>query len=167
MPVSRPILIALVLAVVALGGIYATQGGRDASETSAPVVPAEPEPSAEPQAKAPQASAAKAKADRAEGVPPAVQRALRARERVVLFFYRPGSADDRATGRSVEALRGRRDVAVFTDPIGRLGRYRGLIGELGVSQAPAVVIVGRDRAARVVEGYVDPPSLAQDLADAR
>ena len=56
---------------------------------------------------------------------------------------------------------------MFTDPIRRLARYRGLVGALGISQAPAIVIVGRDRRARVVEGYVDGASLAQDVADTR
>jgi hypothetical protein len=164
MPISRPLLIALVAAVVAVIGFYATQGGDEPTDSAAPVIPAVPAPRPVEDDKAVDAPR---KASRPVGVPRAVQRAIRADRRVVLFFYKPGSADDRATARGVAALRGDRGVAVFTDPISRLARYRGLIGDLGISQAPAVVIVGRDREARVIEGYVDPASLAQDVADTR
>jgi hypothetical protein len=101
------------------------------------------------------------------GMPRPVARALADRKIVVLFLRGAGSTDDRETGRAVAALRGQRGVAVFADRIGRLGRYRAVVGELGVSQAPAVVIVDRARSARVVEGYIDPATLAQDVADAR
>jgi len=164
MPISRPLLIALIAAVVAVVGFYATQGGRDATDAAAPVVPTTPPPAQDEQ---PAPKTKQPKADKPAGVPPKVQRAINARKQVVLFFYKPGSADDRATARGVAALRGRRGVAVFMDPIGRLAKYRGLIGELGITQAPVVVIVNKDRTARVVEGFVDPATLAQDVADAR
>jgi hypothetical protein len=157
-------LIALVAAVVALAGFYATQGSRQSADTAAtPEIaakaPAEPARVAEPKARS--------KPKRSAGVPIAVERALDARKRVVLFFYKPGAADDRATARGVDDLRGTRGLAVFEDPIGRIAKYRGLIGELGIAQAPAVVIVGKDRQARVIQGYVDPATLAQDVADTR
>jgi len=101
------------------------------------------------------------------GMPPAVARALDARKTVVIFFRGSGSADDRATARAVAGVRGDRGVVVFSDRIGRLGRYRAVVGDLGISQAPAVVIVDRSRSARVVQGYVDPATLAQDVADSR
>lgn len=183
MAISRPILIALIAAVVAAVGFYATQGGRDAADDSAEVAPLPATPPAkEEQAangKAPakesrvaalsvteRAAASRRRREANAGVPVPVQRALTARKQVVLFFYKAGSADDRATARAVAALRGPR-VAVFTNPIGRLANYRKLIGQLGISQAPAVVIIGRNRTARVIEGYVDPATLAQDVADAR
>jgi len=199
--ISRPLLIVLIAAVVALVGFYATQGARtgtDSSEVVAPVVPAEraPEPSPAPdKAKQQPTSVAKVdKADRAEdaktaraareaaaakvaarrrarverlGMPLPLARALDARKTVVVFFRGSGSADERATARAVAGLRGDRGVAVFTDRIGRLGRYRAVVGDLGISQAPAVVIVDRGRSARVVQGYVDPATLAQDVADSR
>jgi hypothetical protein len=226
MPISRPLLIALIAAVVAVVGFYATQSTRNSTDASAPVIataPSEPpaadgpdaaatrespgasnsaatrrspagakssaarKSSATPESSAAHKSSATPKSSaahkpsaarkppaarnrpttRAAGVPAPVARALDARKRIVLFFYKPGSADDRATARAVAGLRGQRGLAVFTDPIGRLARYRGVIGELGISQAPAVVIVGRDRTARVIEGYVDPATLAQDVTDAR
>lgn len=213
MPISRPILIALIAAVLAVVGFYATQSMRNSTDAAAPVIATAPsetpsgpadapakdksrppskssaaqKTSARDQAPASRKSSAtgeapatrKAPAERKApaarkrpvpriaGVPAPVARALAARQRIVLFFYKPGSADDRATARAVADLRGQRGLAVFTDPIGRLARYRGVIGELGISQAPAVVIIGKDRAARVIEGYVDPATLAQDVTDSR
>jgi hypothetical protein len=168
MPVSRPLLIVLIVAVVGAMGFYATRAGQEPTEVAAPVVP----PTSTPAQSSERQSAARAEGERSSrrrsaGVPFEVERALDARRKVVLFFYKPWSADDRETARAVTALRGQRDVAVFTDPIDRLARYRGLIGTLGISQAPAVVIVGGDRSARVIEGYVDRATLAQDVADAR
>jgi len=184
MPISRPLLIVLIGAVVALAGFYATQGSRNSTGSApAEVTPApQVEPAAQPKAqkatadkpvaeKPAEKAADKAarRRDRAKeaGVPPSVARAIEARKTVVILFRGSGSADDRATGRAVAALRGQRGVAVFTDRIGRLGRYRAVVGDLGISQAPAVVIVDRGRSARVVEGYIDPTTLAQDVADTR
>lgn len=175
--ISRPFLIALVAAVLALAAFYATRGasGGDQSAaaptTSAPAAPAE-EPASEPTARAsadgaPGARGGKSRTDApsAKGVPAPVVRALARPGKVVIFFYRPGSADDRATGRAVAALRGQRGVTVFSAPIGRLVDYRAIVDGAGISQAPAVVIVAGDGTARVVQGYIDPATLAQDVAD--
>jgi hypothetical protein len=212
MPISRPLLIALAAALLALVGFYATQASRNAAsdetaqvaapandvaqapEATAPeptkAEPAAPEPSTAGKdgteaAKADAAKPTKAEARRARavaerreqaarraraeriGMPLAVQRALNARRTVVIFFRGSGSADDRATARAGAGLRGTRGVTVVSDRIGRLGRYRAVVGDLGISQAPAVVIVDRGRTARVVQGYVDPATLAQDVADTR
>jgi hypothetical protein len=173
MPISRPLLIALVAAVLGLVGFYVTQGSGD-SDGAAPAVVAPPPVAQEEQARTTADNAAKpgraarrrARAKQA-GVPPSVARALDSHKTVVLFFRGSGSADDRASARAVGALRGQRGVVVFADRIGRLGRYRAVVGELGISQAPAIVVVDRTRSARVIQGYVDPTTLAQDVADAR
>ncbi len=184
MPISRPLLIALVAAILGLVAFYATQGSRNASEP-APAVsepPADPAPKPQPEAaKQPvrvaksersptkAATPAKAKPARKAAVsgPAAVKRAIRGNKTVVMYFYGPQSADDSATGRAVASLKGDGRVAVFKVPIRRLLAYDDLVGQLGITQAPAVVIVGRGRSARVIEGYVDPPTLRQDVADAR
>jgi len=146
-----------------------------AKEPTASVAKADKSESAKPakadkaDAKAAAATVAARRRARAErlGMPLAVARALDARKTVVFFFRGSGSADERATARAVAGLRGDRGVVVFSDPIGRLGRYRAVVGDLGISQAPAVVIVDKSRSARVVQGYVDPATLAQDVADSR
>ena len=101
------------------------------------------------------------------GVPRPVGRAIARGRTVVLFFYQRGGGDDAATADAVGAVRRSGKAAVFTDSIRRVGRYEPLLKGLGVSQAPAVVIVGRDRRARLVQGYVDAESLAQEVADTR
>ena len=100
------------------------------------------------------------------GVPAEVGRALRDRQIVVLFFGQ-GGADDVATGDAVASLRGLKRVAVFTDGIQNLAKYPGIVSGLGVAQAPAIVIVGTERRARLIEGYVDPGTLRQQVVDAR
>lgn len=100
------------------------------------------------------------------GVPPDVGRALRAR-RVVVLFFGQGGADDQATATAVASLRDLKGVAVFTDGIQNLGKYTGVVTGLGVAQAPAVVIVGPRRRARLIEGFIDSGTLTQRVLDAR
>jgi hypothetical protein len=210
MAVSRPVLLAL-LGAVLIGALYfATMGGRDsggdAAESAAAPTPTKPAAKAKSKADSPganrakaaaastktakaakvpaasaQASAGKAKlvapqskpatpapkAAAPVGVPAAVTKALADKRVVVLFFYQRGSADDDATGQAVDSLRGRSGVKVFSAPITRLADFRGVTGGAGVSQAPAVVILGREGSARLIEGYVDSETLAQEVADAR
>jgi hypothetical protein len=112
------------------------------------------------------APAAKAKPSAIKGVPPKVAAALGAHKTVVLFFRQPG-ADDDATQSAVRSVKGGRHVAVFTDRITHLARYQRVIADLGISQAPAIVVVGRSRKATLIEGFVDPGSLKQRVKDAR
>ena len=133
------------------------------------------EPAATPAKPAPKKAEAKAaregpgQADRPEGRgrPPPVARALAKKRVVVLFFRQSGSADDRAVASAVNGLKGRKGVSVFSDNIARLARYRAAVGQLGISQAPAVVIVGSDGKAKVVEGFVDGGTLTQQVVDAK
>ena len=39
--------------------------------------------------------------------------------------------------------------------------------DLGVNQAPAIVVIGRSEKASLIEGYIDADSLVQVVADAR
>jgi hypothetical protein len=86
---------------------------------------------------------------------------------VVLFFRQAGSADDRAVASAVNAQKGRKGVSVFSDSIARLARYRAAVGQLGISQAPTVVIVGGNGQAQLVEGFVDEGTLTQRVVDAK
>ena len=75
----------------------------------------------------------------------------------MLLFSDGKSADDRSTEDAVRDLRGAKDVKVFSDRLSELG-YRAIVGRVGVTQSPAVVIA-RGSKARVVERYVDPETL--------
>ncbi len=96
------------------------------------------------------------------------ERAVADNKKVVIFFKNPRALDDRAVADSVRYLDSRaKQVVVLTDDLGNVDRYGRLLENLGVTQAPAIVVIGRSGKASLVEGYVDGPSLAQVVADAR
>ncbi len=201
MPLSRPVLIAVAGAVLAVAAFLATSASRQeaaapesnaaelaarakkanaASKDPAPAKAKKTEDAAAPakpdvkkavdtpaKAKAAKPKAAKPAVAKVVGVPPSVKRALDKKRVVILFFRQPGSADDAAVAGAVSAQRGRKGVSVFTDSIARLARYRAVVGALGISQAPAVVIVGRSGEAQVIEGFVDKGSLTQQVVDSK
>ncbi len=100
------------------------------------------------------------------GLPLNVAKALAAKRTVVLYFGARG-ADDTLTAVSVRALKASagRGVAVFMDKLSNLADYRRVVEGLDVSQAPSIVIVDRSRNARLLEGFIDPGSLRQAVAD--
>jgi len=105
-----------------------------------------------------------------EGVPSRVARALADRKVIAVLFTLDGAADDSATRsalRAVETGGRKRRVAVFSDSIDNVGRYARLVGGLGISQVPSLVIVDTERQARLLEGYVDAGTLRQYVADAQ
>jgi hypothetical protein len=101
------------------------------------------------------------------GLPLSLARALAREDAVVLFFRQRRGADDEATAAAVSFARSRAGnrVAVFTDRVENLADYRLVIGSLGVTQAPSVVIVGADKRAKLLEGYVDGPTVLQQVTD--
>ena len=103
-------------------------------------------------------------------MPVAVSRALDQGKVIALLFTSEGAADDSATRsalRSIETGAGKGTVAVFSDSISHVGRYSRLVGGLGISQVPSVVIVDTKRQAQLLEGYVDSGTLRQYIADAK
>ena len=187
MAISRPLLIVLAAAIAVLVGTTALRvmggGSKESEPAPAPAAKVEP-PKA--QAAKPQGAKPRRRAERKSTQPArkperpayerarasslrsaaAVARALADGKVVVLFFYQPGAADDDATKQAVAGVRSS-GVAVFEVPIGQVADYRALMGGVGLSQAPSVVVVDRSRRARLLEGYQDPQSLAQEVADAR
>ncbi len=87
--------------------------------------------------------------------------------RTVVLFFRQPAADDDATAAAVRSVRGIKGVSVFAAPITKLARYERVVSGLGVSQAPAVVIVGKNRKARLLEGFIDAGTLRQQVKDRR
>jgi len=100
------------------------------------------------------------------GVPRPVGRAL-ARKRVVVLFFGQRGADDVFTADALKAIRKQKGVSVFRDEIERLAAYRGVTNNLGVAQAPATVVIGADREAQLLEGFVDAGTLRQVVLDAK
>jgi hypothetical protein len=101
------------------------------------------------------------------GLPRDVARALARGKVVVLFFYEPAGADDQATRAAIRTARGVKpaSVRVFTDVVGNISDYRRVVGSLGISQTPAMVIVDRDRNAQIYEGYLDDGTIRQSVRD--
>jgi hypothetical protein len=113
------------------------------------------------------AGARSAPAPRVEDVPRSVANALADGKVVVLLFAEGRSADDLATGRHFNALSQLGGgVRTFRAGIDEVGRYAGIVAELGVTQAPAIVIVRPDlRAVPPLEGYVESQYLVQRVRD--
>jgi hypothetical protein len=103
-----------------------------------------------------------------QGLPTPVARALNAHKIVVLFFYEPAASDDQATRAAIRAVRrvgsgGR--VALFQDTVSHISDYRRVVGSLGISQSPAMVVIDRNRQAQLLQGFVDSGSIQQTLRD--
>jgi|SRR5215217_7329365 len=96
------------------------------------------------------------------------ERAVADNRKVVIFFENPKGFDDQAVARSVRELDKRtKSVVVLTDDVRNADRYESMLEDLGVNQAPAIVVIGRSGKASLIEGYIDADSLVQVVADAR
>ena len=95
-----------------------------------------------------------------------VAKALGQDDVVVLFFSRPGAADDTGARSAVRKLRGTKGVQVFSPRFEDLENYKPILAGVGVSQVPSIVIARPGRKAQLVEGYVDRQSLRQQVEDA-
>ena len=96
------------------------------------------------------------------------ERAVADKRKVVIFFENHRGLDDRAVETSVRSLdRRTKNVVVLTDDVRNVDRYGSMVEDLGVNQAPAIVVIGRSGKASLIEGYIDADSLVQVVADAR
>ena len=96
------------------------------------------------------------------------EQAVADNKKVVIFFHNPRALDDKAVAESVRSLdRRTKRVVVLSDDVRNTDRYGTLLEDLRVTQAPAIVVIGRSGKARLLEGYVDADSLVQVVADAR
>jgi hypothetical protein len=130
----------------------ASQGVAGGSSSPAPKADAKPAPPPKP---------------RVEDVPPAVSAALADDKVVVVLFTEKGAADDQATAQHFGALSQLGGgVETFRAGISQMGRYAGIVAQLGITQAPSIVIVRPDlRAVPPIEGYVETQYLLQRVKD--
>ena len=173
MAISRPLLVALVGAVVLFAAVMAVRvvssrsssepGGLATKDRSAPTLSPAPRgsTSARPGGKA---AGRHRTTLGGGGVPTEVARALQERKVVVIFFGAQGH-DDRATRSAAESVRGR--AAVFVDSPYHIEQYARVVGALPITQLPSTIVIDRRHKARVVEGFADAGSLRQLVADAR
>jgi hypothetical protein len=101
------------------------------------------------------------------GLPAPVARALNAGRVTVLFFYNVAASDDQATRAAIRAVRGAGgNAALFQDTVSQISKYRRVVGTLGVSQSPAMVVIDRNRNAELLQGYLDAGTIRQTVRDA-
>src|SRR4051794_39703337 len=138
---------------------------RPRVEQAAPAQPAEKKAEAAKPAekKLTKAQVAKKKDD-AEVI--SVAKALGEKDVVLLFFSRPGAADDTGAEQAVEKLDGTKGLQIFSPNFENLDTYRPILAGVGVAQVPAIVIVKPGKKAELVEGFVDRQSLRQQVEDA-
>lgn len=105
-------------------------------------------------------------------LPQPVRQAYAAGDTVVLLVVREGGIEDEAVAGAVEALRGEPGVATFIVPTGRIAAYSRITRGVGVTRAPALVVV-RPRSmsdgvpdAQVHYGYREPATVLQAVRDA-
>jgi hypothetical protein len=88
--------------------------------------------------------------------------------KVVVVLFHGSGADDRAAKKAVERLAASDKKVVVSQPsISKVGRYAAITRGVEVMVAPTIVVIGKDRKARVVTGYTDVDVLRQTVGDAR
>lgn len=100
-------------------------------------------------------------------LPDDVAGALRRHEVLVLLFYNPRAADDRAVRRELRGV-DRWDGRVFVDavPAAKLARYAPITRGVDVVQSPTVVVVDRALKAETLVGFHDRLAIDQAVLDA-
>jgi hypothetical protein len=177
----RPAIIALIGALILAATFAITKAGGTADSVSAPPAPAAGT-NAQGSSQSTGTTTTTAKAAKAAkpkqpavvpgaGLPSDVARAMNAGKVVVLFFYDPAAADDQATRSAVRAVRagaGRAAarVRLFQDVVARISDYRRVVGSIGISQSPALVVIDRNRKAELLQGYLDSGTIEQTVRDA-
>lgn len=168
----RPALIAAVGLLLLAATFLLTKAGDDAGSISVPSSSGTPADTTTTATTGTTTKPAKPKQPALEagaGLPAPVARALNTGKVVILFFYEPAASDDQATRAAIRAVRragtGSR-VALFQDTVARISNYRRVIGSLGISQSPAMVVIDRDRKAELLQGFVDAGTIQQTVRDA-
>ena len=106
------------------------------------------------------------------GLPKPVVTAWKRGDTVVLLVVRQGGIDDRLVRNSVRSLSSDRGVSVFVTRANHVARYSRITQGVGVSQAPALVVVRPKRVsgsvpeAQVDYGFRDAQGVVQAVHDA-
>ena len=126
------------------------------------------------QGAAPAAAAAAAKPGKAgakavakSGLPLRVLQAIGDRKVVVLLFWSPRSADDKAVRKALAGI-DRHDGKVLAHAahLKRIARYSSITRGANVEQSPTVLVVDRKMNVQPLVGYVDRVTIDQAVADA-
>ena len=103
----------------------------------------------------------------AGGLPLRVLRAMGERKVVVLLFWSPKSADDKAVRKALTGIdRHKGKVLAHATNVKKIAAYAPITRGADVKQSPTVVIVDRDRKVETLVGYVDRVTIDQAVSDA-
>ncbi|HKH41122.1 MAG TPA: hypothetical protein VKA41_04640 [Solirubrobacterales bacterium] len=106
------------------------------------------------------------------GLPAPVVKAWKGGDAIVLLVIRGGGIDDRLVRGSVQSLSGQGGVSVFVTRAKEVARYSRITQGVGVSQAPALVVIRPSREsgsvpeAQVSYGFRNSQSVVQAVDDA-
>lgn len=178
-PISRPLLIALIGVVLVAAAVLLARGGDDAASTAS-VTPTAPDTlqAAEPPPDGKVRSSAKADAggrqERHDGLPRKVSRALERGQLTVVVLLQPGAGDDALTASNVRAVaaspgrwvREDGNLKIFPDRLANAAEYVDVTTALGMTQAPAAIVLKPNGSGRLLQGFTDASSLRQHLTDA-
>jgi hypothetical protein len=142
-----------------------------ADGTGETVVPADSPPTAGTTAATPSTATEPgkltAKAAAAGGLPPRVVRALDHHKVLVLLFWSPKSADDKAVRTALTGIdRHKGKVLAHATNVKRIAAYGQITRGADVEQSPTVVVVDRNRKVETLVGFVDRRSIDQAVTDA-
>jgi len=132
-----------------------TSTGTGATTAAAPSVPKAAAPGSK------QADAAKA------SLPLSVAKAMAAKKVMVLLFWNPKAADDKAVRRAVKGIGSHKGkVVVHVANVADVARYAPITRGVDVQQSPSVIVVDRKLQAELLTGYVDRQTVEQSVSDA-
>jgi|HubBroStandDraft_2_1064218.scaffolds.fasta_scaffold369280_2 hypothetical protein len=122
---------------------------------------------------APAAATSAATAPAGRPLPKKIERAYGDGETIALLVYRPGGIDDRKVTEASSVLAGRAGVAYFPVPVDKVARYSAITGPLGLSSAPALIVLrprhlngGGPAPATVTYGFQSKQDIKQAVIDA-
>jgi len=103
----------------------------------------------------------------AGGLPLRVLRALGDRKVVVLLFWSPKAAEDKAVRKALSGIdRHKGKVLAHATHVKRIAAYGQITRGADVEQSPTVVVVDRNRKVETLVGYVDRVTIEQAVTDA-
>lgn len=171
--ISRPVLIALVAAVV-LGGLLLIRSQSD--DSPSPPTPSQPPgqtgatgADAAPTASTGQKSAAELRRERRlriarlakrSGLPVPAYEALRDDKVVLVFYWNPKAQSDQETNQAVQRVKRERgkELAVFKRELSSDSRWAPLARAAEITQTPGIVML-YERTADSWQGYIDGAAL--------
>ena len=138
-----------------------------AGETAAPPTATAVTPAGDPAVAADEPRKLTKKAAEAGGLPLRVLRAIADRKVVVLLFWKPKAAEDKAVRRALTGVdRHKGKVLAHATHVKRIAAYGQITRGADVEQSPTVVVVDRNRKVETLVGFVDRTSIDQAVTDA-